>query len=218
MHYKPTNILLTALVLSMALGGLTNSSMAQEAKLDDILSRLEKRYGSTEAFSHHFDQIKSLQQLTEPMRFSGTLVFRKPHFIRMEVRGEENFNLFVNGESIWLEDLDFGEVEQFDFSEIMGNNRLNRLVPPFFIKDFSEIKETFQIWLDESSNQDVLEFIPTDKSPSSIRRIRLAVDKFSRILWMRVDYTNDDWTDTRFSGWKTMPKISEHYFSYQKKK
>jgi uncharacterized protein len=213
----PKSVLLLIFSLLTITGSAAPHPVLQESRLEKILNSLEKKYNTTEAFAYSFDQVKFLQQLTEPMEFKGTLVFRKPHFIRMEMRGEENLNLYVNGEFVWMEDLDFEEVDQFDFAEINSQGRLTRILPPVFVDGISTMKEKFQVRLDETMDQDVLELIPLESHVSPLRSIRFAVGSFSRILWMRTDYTNGDWTETRFSGWKNMPKISEHYFRYRKK-
>jgi len=213
---KASAFFLITVLLLFSTDYLQSAGDLQDTKLDRLLRRLEKKYDTTEAFSYDFEQIKSLRQLTEPMRFTGTMVFRKPHFLRMEMRGEENLNLFVDGKSIWLEDLDFGEVERFDFDEVSSEGRLARMLPPIFVSGMDEIRDLFHIRLDEEREQDVVEMTPKEEDLSSVRRIRFSVDSLSRIRWMRVDYVNDDWTDTRFTGWKTMPKISEHYFRYRK--
>jgi len=188
----------------------------QQDKKDRILNRLEKKYNTTETFSYRFKQIQSISQLTEPISHTGSLVFRRPHFIRMEMRGDENLNLYMDGESIWLEDLDLEEVERFDFERLNLEGRLSRLLPPVFLSSVTELKEAFNISLDKTADQDVLEIIPKDALVSSLKRIRFSVDSHSRIRWMRVDYTNGDWTETKFSKWRKLPKISRHYFRYRK--
>ena len=213
---SPKPLLFLVFALLTVTGSAAPHPVLQESRVDNILGSLEGKFNTTEAFSYDFEQVKSLRQLTEPMEFTGTLVFRKPHFIRMEMRGEENLNLYVNGEYVWLEDLDFGEVEQFDFAEVNGQGPLGRILPPIFLGGIAEMKEKFQIRLDETMDQEVLELTPLEHYESPFRLIRFAVGSFSRILWMRIEYTNGDWTETRFSGWKNMPEISEHYFRYRK--
>ena len=134
--------------------------------------------------------------------------------MRMEMRGDENMNLYVDGESIWLEDLDLQEVERFDLEGLNLEGRHSRLLPPVFLSSVPELKEEFTISLDETADQDVLEIVPKDASVSSIERIRFSVDSLSRIRWMRVDYANGDWTEAKFSNWKRLPNISIHYFRY----
>jgi len=58
--------------------------------------------------------------------------------------------------------------------------------------------------------------VPRSGQVSPYRRIRFEVGGFSRITWMKVEFGNGDWVETRFRGWKTLPGISEHYFRYRK--
>ncbi len=211
----PKHQLIMLLAIASVNGPGSAGPAVQQSKLDRILESLEDTFNTTEAFSHDFEQTRYLRQLTEPMTFTGTMVFRKPHFLRMEMRGEENMNIYVNGEHVWLEDLDFGEVEQFDFAEAGSESSLAGILPPLFLNGIGEIKERFQVRLDEAMGQDVIAMVPRKGYESPFTSIRFAVGSFSRILWMRIDYANGNWTHTRFSGWKNLPEISEHYFRYR---
>jgi len=200
-------------ILCLTVLGQTNV-YGQSNEVDKILNNLEKKYNSTEAFLYEYKQDKSVSQLIETMHFTGKLVFRKPHFIRMEMRGDENLNIYVDGENIWLEDLDLEEVEKHDFAEMSAGGRFTRMFP-VFLRSMDELKSQFKITLlKKEGGQNYLELIPKSDA-SSLASIKFSVDAWSRIRWMKVIYTNGDWTETRFHGWKKMPGISKHYFRYR---
>ena len=65
----------------------------QNKKLDAILDKMEKRYNTIEALFCRYEQTEKISQLTEDIHLEGKLYFRKPHFVMMEMRGDENLNL-----------------------------------------------------------------------------------------------------------------------------
>jgi predicted RND superfamily exporter protein/outer membrane lipoprotein-sorting protein len=187
----------------------------QESELNDLLSRLEEKYEATDSLSCRFTQTKSISQLVGKTEFKGEMIFRKPHFLHLELRGEENLNIFADGETIWLEDLDYDEVESFPFAALKDSGRLSRLVPPLFLSGSEDLRSSFDIeLLPNEGDRHVLELTP--KSLSPITRIRFAVDPQSRINWMTIFYSNGDFAETRFRDWKKLPRISKHFFRYRK--
>jgi len=187
----------------------------QETELNDLLSRLEEKYETTDSLSCRFTQTKSISQLVGKIEFKGEMIFRKPHFLHLELHGEENLNIFADGETIWLEDLDYDEVESFPFATLKDSGRLSHLIPPLFLSGSEDLRSSFDIeLLPNEGDRHVLELTPKTSSP--IARIRFAVDSQSRINWMTISYSNGDFTETRFHGWKKLPNISKHFFRYRK--
>jgi outer membrane lipoprotein-sorting protein len=196
-------------------GGLLFSSPPET--VDEILSRLEKKYNATETVSCRFSQTKTISQLEGIGRLEGRLYFKRPHFFRVEFRGPEKFTIYCNGKKIWLEDLDLDEVEVYDFSELGANDRLSRLLPPVFAADFEELKRAFTARLvSKEGGADRLELVPKPGSAYSFRNLRFDVDSLSRIPWMKIVYANGDTTEMKFRGWRSQPEISDSFFEYLK--
>ena len=206
---------LPPLVLLLLAAFGTGAQEPQSEKIARILDRLEKRYATTDAFEYRFSTTKTLVQLTGPFELEGRVVFRKPHFLRMEIRGEENVDIYVNGDSIWLDDLDLGEVETYDFARMKRARRLSRLLPPLFLSGTDELREQFDLRLVEEQGDEALELIPRE-ADSTLTKIVFSSDGRSRIRWMRREWKNGDRTETRFRGWKRLPDISQYYFTYLK--
>ncbi|MGB6340267.1 MAG: outer membrane lipoprotein carrier protein LolA [Candidatus Aminicenantaceae bacterium] len=191
----------------------------QNKKLDIILDKLEKKYNTTDALFCQYEQTEKISQLTEDIHLEGKLYFRKPHFVMMEMRGDENLNLYVNGEKIWIEDLDLDEVEIIDFHQLSKNSRLSKLLPPFFLLTVEELKELFNISLITTKNgKNRLELSPRSAGEFKFKSFQFNVDEWGRIPWMKLVYDEENFKEIRFRGWKKIPKTSKYFFQYRENK
>jgi hypothetical protein len=137
----------------------------------------------------------------------------------MEMRGSENLNLYVNGEKIWIEDLDLNEVETIDFDQLNINRRLARFLPPFFLRTIDELKELFNISLIPTKNgTNRLELSPKSAGEFKFRSCQFDIDSRGRIPWMKIVYDEENFKEMRFRGWKKIPKTSKYFFQYRKEK
>ena len=209
---KPTN------KMSILFGFIFLANVAfafQKTEVDAILDKMEEKYDTIEALFCRYEQTEKISQLTEDVHLEGKLYFRKPHFIRMEMRGDENLNLYVNGEKIWIEDLDLNEVETIDFDQMNTNRRLARFLPPFFARTIDELKELFSISLiPTKKGKDRLEFSPKSTGEYKFKSFQFDVDSRGRIPWMKIVYDEENIKEMRFRGWKKIPKTSKYFFQY----
>jgi len=188
----------------------------QDNKLDDILAKIEKNYDATDGLFCRYEQTETISQLTEDIYLEGKLYFRKPHFIMMEMHGDENLNLYVNGEKIWIEDLVLDEVEEIDFQQLGKNNRISKLIPPFFLNTIEEIKKHFEITLTQSEGgKNRLELIPKSESEMNFISLQFDIDRYGRIPWMKVIYDEKNFKEIKFWDWEKAPKISKYFFQYR---
>jgi len=191
----------------------------QNKKLDAILDKIEKNYNTIEALFCRYEQTEKISQLTEDIHLEGILYFRKPYFIMMEMRGSENLNLYVNGEKIWIEDLDLNEVETIDFDQMNTNRRLARFLPPFFLRTIDELKELFNISLIPTKNgKNRLELSPRSAGEFKFKSFQFDIDSRGRIPWMKIVYDEENFKEMKFRGWKKIPKTSKYFFQYRKNK
>lgn len=187
-----------------------------DEKVDKILKKMEDRYATTEALSCRYQQTENIRQLTAEIQLEGKLYFRKPHFIMMEMRGDENLNLYVNGEKIWIEDLDLDEVESYDFHLLNGNNRITRFLPPLFLNSIQDLKEWFDISLVHTSGgKNRLELRPKSKDTFQFEFIQFDIDSLGRIPWMKVKYDDANYKEMKFWDWQKIPKTSKYFFQYR---
>lgn len=202
--------------LSLMLFLINPAQALQDEKLDEILAKIEKNYNTTEALFCRYEQIETISQLTEEIHLEGKLYFRKPHFIMMEMRGDENLNLYVNGEKIWIEDLDLDEVEEIDFQQLGKNYRISRLLPPFFLKTIEQIKELFDISLIQlGGGKNRLELLPKSNGEFNFISLQFDIDRYGRIPWMKVIYDQENFKEIKFRDWEKLPKISKYFFQFR---
>ncbi len=200
-RFKGGKFLLTLLVM-MAVFPLSKS-FGQEATLDHILAKLQKRYEATDSFTCRYTQTKQISQLVGMFEFTGKIIFRKPHLLYLELRGEENLNLHMDDKTIRIEDLDLDEEEFFPINRVGDSERLSRLIPPLILSSVDQLKENYDIaLLPEQNHRKILELTP--KIPSQIAQIRFALGTLGKIDWMKTKYTNGDFTETRFHDWKKL--------------
>ena len=192
------------------------SSSGQQEKLERILAKLEKEYDTFETVSCRFTQTKVIGQMEGEIRLKGKLYFKRPFFMRVELSGEENLRIYMDGRNIWLEDIDLEEVEIYDFEDRESSGRLRRLLPPFFLRGVEELEESFLIsLLEEGGGRNRLQLIPREAEGDVLKSLQFDVDRWSRISWMKVEYKNGDWTETIFRNWERHPEISDHFFRYR---
>lgn len=188
----------------------------QPQRHSEILAKLHKEYATLETVSCRFNQTKVIRQLEGEIRLEGRLYFKKPFFLRLELTGEENLRVYMDGRTIWLEDLDLEEVEVYAFDERETSRRLRTLLPPVFLRDTDELEKAFVISvMKEDGGKSRLQLVPRGKKGMLIRSIEFDVDRWSRISWMKAEYENGDWTETEFRSWQRHREISDHFFRYR---
>jgi outer membrane lipoprotein-sorting protein len=205
------------LIFLLCLSPLFSSErQKKETELDGILAQLEKNFNSAETVSVEFSQTKKITQLSGELSLSGQLTFKKPHFLKLEMRGDENLDLYTDGASIWLVDLDFDEVDVYEFGPEENRQRFSRLLPPVFLRSVEELKENYNISLDSGEGEKkILLISPRSGSESTFLAVTLEIDSLGRIDWMKVVYPQNEYIETRFRNWKKYPEISDHFFRYR---
>ncbi len=196
---------------------LIGTALSQtDDKVDKILEKMEKRYATTESLFCRYQQVEIISQLSEEVQLQGKLYFRKPHFIMMEMRGDENLNLYVNGEKIWIEDLDIDEVESIDFQQLNRNSRISRFLPPLFLNSIQELKEWFDISIIQTAGEkNRLILRPKSKEVFQFESLQFDIDSLGRIPWMKVKYDDANFKEMKFWDWQKIPKTSRYFFQYR---
>lgn len=206
------------IIVLFSMGCLLFNSGQNDQRVEKILSKLEKKYNEAETVSCSFIQSKRIIQLEGTIVTSGELYFKKPHYLRMEHKGDENLVIYCNGEKVWLEDLDLDEVEVFEFSQMGAERRLSRFFPPVFTDSSRELMDYFSVRLAENTGETSrLELVPKPNSDYSFSSLEFEVGSLSRILWLRISYANGDRTEMKFRNWKSHQEISDYFFEYMKK-
>ena len=96
---------------------------------------MDEMLDSVEAVACGIEQVKTIEQFEGGIRLEGSLLYQKPHFIKLELGGDENISLFSDGETVSLVDRDLEEVETFSIQGADKQRQLSRLLPPLFLLD-----------------------------------------------------------------------------------
>ncbi|MGM0466739.1 MAG: LolA family protein, partial [Acidobacteriota bacterium] len=182
--------------------------------IDTLLNKWETRLKKQNLISCRIKQIKKITFLKNEISLKGQFYYKYPHFFRIEIKGDENYDIYCDGNKVHVIDHDLKENEVYDFEELYSQNRLNKLLHPVIGQTQEEIKNNYEITFNE--NDEVYELTPKTLSSRSYEKIVFKVDSMDRIKWMKVLYKNSDWTETEFSNWKELDKVSDYFFKYLK--
>jgi len=210
MRVKNKTLLLAA--LSAFLLFLPFESKSQDT--DALLAKWESRLKKQNLITCRIKQIKKIAFLKNEISLTGQFYYKYPHFFRIEIKGDENYDIYCDGEKIHIIDHDLQEHEVYEFEDLYSQNRLNKLLHPVIGQTQEEIKINYEIIFKEADH--LYELIPKALSSRSYKKIIFEVDSMDRIKWMKVIYKNNDWTETKFSNWKELDKVSDYFFKYLK--
>ena len=187
---------------------------ASDDKLKLVLSQLDKRYRNTSAFTCELTQSKRIEQLVGSMHVAGRIIFQKPHFLNLELRGDENLNIRVNGERVQIEDLDLEETETHDLrSSPADGGKWLGLVPFILENNLTEIQRNFEVSLSKTDRGLVqIDMSSRVTTESPYQQITFDVDSLGRIRWMSVLYHNGDRTETVLRKCRKLRKVTFDLF------
>jgi outer membrane lipoprotein-sorting protein len=183
-------------------------------EIDSLLTKWEERLKDEKMISCKMEQIKKISFLKDPVRISGIFYFKYPNHFRIEMRGDENYDLFCDGTIITIVNHDLDENEVYELKDLDPNQRGRRLLPPLINQTRADIKENFQISFNATEEQ--YEVIPKSMANHPFKRIDFKIDAEKRIKWIKLIYHNEDWTETRLSKWKKWGDVSDYFFKFLK--
>jgi predicted exporter/outer membrane lipoprotein-sorting protein len=204
--------ILGLLVIVTTVGTCTAADDAQPTRTQKIMAKLQERWQDTEAVSCKFRQTKSLQAIDGPIVLEGSLLYMKPRFLRLEVSGDENLVITSDGETLWVEDRDLGEVEEMSLAT-RGDADPTSLLP-LLLSSPAEWSKRFDIVVEKSAGgPERLVFTSRpDGPPTPIARIETELGTMLRIRRTVVTYRNGDSVETEFRAWTRTENLSKYLF------
>ena len=182
--------------------------------LQAFLDILENEYAKMTAVSYRFEQIHRLPELTGEVELTGSVLHQRPSEVRLEVRGQENFDLLADGVTVWLVDRDFGDVESFPISELDAAPR-SRLLPPLLLDDPAQWRlELEVVEFEKEGSTRRLVFESASDVTSRFESLTL-VFKGRRLKESIARYGERDEAITRYSDWQRLGALSHSLFRYQ---
>ncbi|HEX8888041.1 MAG TPA: outer membrane lipoprotein chaperone LolA [Pyrinomonadaceae bacterium] len=158
-------------------------SLAQRSELDDLIRKVESRYGTMRGLAAEFEQVYSAPG-GRGRRESGRLVLQRPRRMRWEYDPKPGKLFIVNGRDVWFyipadreathADLNSVSDTRFPFLFLLGQTNLRR--------EFSSIT---LVGNGSQSETRVLRLVPRGSS-TGLREIFLEVYTDGRILKVRM--------------------------------
>jgi outer membrane lipoprotein carrier protein len=157
--------------------------VAQRGELDDLIRKVESRYGTMRGLAAEFEQVYSAPGGRE-RRESGRLVLQRPRRMRWEYDPKPGKLFIVNGRDVWFyipadreathADLNSVSDARFPFLFLLGQTNLRR--------EFSSIT---LVGNGSQSETRVLRLVPRGSS-TGLREIFLEIFSDGRILKVRM--------------------------------
>lgn len=190
---------------------------AQTRTASELMDGMAETLDSVEAVSCNIKQVKLLKQLDGPITLEGPLLFQKPHFIKLELSGDENLSMFCDGESVWLVDRDLEEVERMELSGADRDRQLSRMLPPLFFLTREELEERFAITSVVPAAKDGkhgLAMVPKAEGEFPFERLSVYMGDATRVQRMTMEFANGDRVQTDLEGCRKRPRTSLAVFKY----
>ena len=191
---------------------------AQTRTASELMDGMAETLDSVEAVACNIKQVKRLEQLEGAITLEGPLLFQKPHFIKLELSGDEDLSIFCDGESVWLVDWDLEEVETLDLSSADRDRQLARLLPPLFFLTRAELEERFEITSVAPSAQDGkhgLAMVPKTEGEFPFERLSVYMGDAARVQRITMEFANGDRVETTLNGCRKRPRTSLAVFKYR---
>ncbi len=206
----------TTLVVPLILVSSTTNAETAQRPADKVLEKLAQRQESFEAVTCEYQQKKRLKQIDGEIRVKGKIQFQKPHYLRMDLTGDENLDILCNGQKIWIVDRDSLEVEIHSLEE-NTKSRLARNLPFLYFFQLDEIRSHFTVTkTGDSKDGNVLELVPLPGRDFPFLRLTLELDGRDRLRRAVVEYSEEERIETTFSNWNRIEKVSVHHFEYRR--
>jgi outer membrane lipoprotein-sorting protein len=183
-------------------------------EIDELLTKWEERLKDEKLISCKMAQVKKISFLKDPVKISGTFYFKYPNLFRLEMRGDENYDLYCDGTVITIVNHDLDEKEVYDLKDLDPSQSGKKLLPPLINQTREDIKENYQISYSEAD--ELYEVLPKSMADHPFKKLDFKIDAEKRIKWTKLIYHNEDWTETMFSKWKKHGDVSDYFFKYMK--
>jgi len=193
---------------------LSSFNFLSSQDIDSLLLKWENRLKKENLISCRIKQIKNISFLKNKVFLEGEFYYKYPHFFRMEIRGDENYDIYCDGEKVYIIDHDLGEKEIHDVEELYSRKRPNKLALPLLGQTREQIKKNYKIIFQKKGQ--LYEVHPLSHTSQSYEKLHFKIDNMDRIEWMKIFYKNSDWTEIEFKKWKEHGKVSDYFFKYLK--
>lgn len=113
---------------------------AEAISLDEIVSRIQKKYEETQGFTADFEQATQLAAFRKEQVSSGKVFMKKPGRMRWEYQNPEKQLIVSDGETLWIYNAGLHQVIENKLSKAYDSK-----TPGLFLTGMGKLKEDFQI-------------------------------------------------------------------------
>ncbi len=205
----------TVLIVLLTCGIAFPAKASDEDGAMKIIRRLQKRYEGAQTISCRFEQRKHIAQLSHEIRLSGIMLFQQPAFLRLELRGDENLNLWADNQRAWIHDLDLEEVESYGMTGGATADRVRDLLPLVYNHSPTDLPKQFDISLQRT--EDGLDRLTLSPKPGTVvawKETDLDIDRWGRMRRMACFYSEFDYVTVTFLEWKRLKPLEPSMFNY----
>ncbi len=201
-------------LLSLTLFFILSSEVgAKDRDLDDIVSRVQKNYGTMKDYRASFSQESKIKAYPRPQLSSGETYFKKPGKMRWDYKKPEKQEIVTDGKTVWMYTPSLNQVMKADF-EATNQSK----VAQAFLSGMGNIKKDFHISLGEDDKKGEgfkIVLVPKDEN-DSIKSLELTID--DRTYYVKKSVMTDVYdnvTTVSFSDFKVNVGVSDKVFIFK---
>jgi len=152
---------------------LVTSRLCAAVNVGDIVSKVQARYDATQNFTADVTQQVTVASLNKSITARGTIAFKKPGKLRLELKGEDEQIIVADGTFLWLYQPKDKQVLKAPFESAFRSSS-----PISFLTGVGRIAKDFEVSLDgESADGRELYLLLQPRHDGSVGRLRLGVER-----------------------------------------
>ena len=147
-------VYLTA-VLSLIIYCLLPLALVRAETVNDIVNRIEKKYGEIHDIQGAFTQTSYLKDLERTEKYSGNFFIRKPSMLRWKYALPRNEEVIINGTEIWI----YKASEKQALKSKFNKSAYSQL-PIAMLESLENMKADYEI---KTAEEGLLELVPKEE-------------------------------------------------------
>ena len=160
-----SNIFFT-IFFSLFICCLTPLAVASAESVDDLVNRIEKKYGEIHDMQGAFTQTSYLKDLERTEKYSGNFFIKKPSMFRWKYALPRNEEVIISGTEIWI----YKASEKQALKSKFNKSAYSQL-PIAMLESLEKMKSDYEI---KTAEKGVLELVPKEEM-GFVKKIHLEI-------------------------------------------
>lgn len=197
------------LIVSAAVAAALIPAFLYAADIDDIISRLQRRYDSISTVSADFTQKVSSKGAPEPEVSGGRVYFKKPGKMRWLYSGSNRDELVSNGKTVWFFQPDLNQAVERRQDPAVSN------ISTDFLSGMGSIKKDFTAgFVGEKEGRYIVELTPREGF-ANLKKLTIGIDKKDyTVVKTEVQDQFGNVTGVTFTDIKVNAPIKDSFFEW----